>query len=542
MSSDLLSSLNKSGSGLNLRELAQTLATSETAPRILRETRAQETDNLRLSGLAQVRAQFDALGASLVQAASNPVLTVQTNTPAVMPKVTDRALLTTGSVFLDVTALAKPQVLEFANFTSPNDVFGGGSLRVEFGTWTGDGFDLNLESTTHTLTVAPGTTLKDLAQTLNRLPGITAQILDKGDGTVSLGVLSETGAQNALRFSALDAGGTGLSLAMLDTQTDNAARQVQAAQDARFTVNGIAVTRPSNAVKDILPGVEVQLLAPTTATLEVERSQSAAQQNVESLVNSLNDTLKLLRDLTSTGAANGTAGELAGDRSLQSVEAALRRLISEPVKGFSERPISLADLGIATERNGSLRFDRPAFDRTFAARAPDFDALFDNKLRALSGESEVSGTPPLTMKAGEYAFKVDAAGDATLDGFRMSSFALPDGRVRHTALDGPARGMALTTPADLTSDTIRFGRSFAESLAVLLDDAVTGSGAVQRREMEIDRQNTQRSERIALLESRTAIAEKRYLTRFAAMEQAISQMNSTSSYLKNLVEIWSNQK
>jgi flagellar hook-associated protein 2 len=542
MSSDLLSSLNKSGSGLNLRELAQTLATSETAPRILRETRAQETDNLRLSGLAQVRAQFDALGASLVQAASNPVLTVQTNTPAVMPKVTDRALLTTGSVFLDVTALAKPQVLEFANFTSPNDVFGGGSLRVEFGTWTGDGFDLNLESTTHTLTVAPGTTLKDLAQTLNRLPGITAQILDKGDGSVSLGVLSETGAQNGLRFSALDAGGTGLSLAMLDTQTDNAARQVQSAQDARFTVNGIAVTRPSNTVKDILPGVEVQLLAPATATLEVDRSQSAAQQNVQSLVNSLNDTLKLLRDLTSTGVANGTAGELAGDRSLQSVEAALRRLISEPIKGFSDRPISLAELGIATERNGSLRFDMPAFDRTFAARAADFDALFDNKLRALSGQSEVSGTAPQTMKSGEYAFKVDAAGNATLDGFRMSSFTMPDGRVRHTALDGPARGMALTTPADLTSDTIRFGRSFAESLAVLLDDAVTGNGAVQRRETEIDRQNTQRSERIALLESRTAIAEKRYLTRFAAMEQAISQMNSTSSYLKNLVEIWSNQK
>jgi flagellar hook-associated protein 2 len=542
MTPDLLSSLNKSGSGLNLRELAQTLATSETAPRIIREQRAQETDNLRLSGLAQVRAQFDALGGALVQAASNPVLTVQTNTPAVLPKVTDRSALTTGSVFLDVTALAKPQVLEFANFTSPTDVFGGGSLTVEFGTWSDTDFAVNPDTASRTVNIAAGTTLTELAETLNRLPGITAQILDKGDGTVSLGVLTETGAQNAVRFTAQDTGGAGVSLAALDTVNDNAAKQVQASQDARFTVNGIAVTRPSNQVNDILPGVEVSLLAPTTATLGVERSQTAAQQNMQSLVNGLNDTLKLLRDLTRTGVGDGTAGELAGDRSLQSVEAALRRLISEPINGFSDRPISLADLGIATERSGSLRFDMPAFDRTFAARAADFDALFDNKLRALSGQSEVTGTTSLSMQSGDYAFKRDATGLATLDGFRMSSFAMPDGRVRHTAVDGPARGLAITTPADLTSDTIRFGRSFAESLAIMLDNAVSANGAVQRRETEIDRQNTQRSERITLLESRAAIAEKRYLSRFAAMEQAISQMNSTSSYLKNLVDIWSNQK
>ena len=542
MTPDLLSSLNKSGSGLNLRELAQTLASSETAPRLLREQRAQETDTLRLSGLARVRAQFDALGAALVQAAANPVLTVQTNTPAVMPKVSDRAALTTGSVFLDVTELAKPQVLEFANFSSPDDVFGGGVLTVELGTWSGADFAANPNAIQRTLTVEAGTTLTDLAERLNRLTGITAQILDKGDGTVSLGVLSETGAQNALRFSARDTGGAGLSLARLDTVTDNAARQVQASQDARLSVNGIAVTRPTNQIDDILPGVEVSLLAPAMATIGVERSQDAAQQNVQSLVSSLNDTLMLLRDLTSTGVGDGDAGELAGDRNLQSLEAALRRLISEPVKGFSDNPISLADLGIATERNGTLRLDMPAFDRTFAARAPDFDALFDNKLRALSGQTEVSGTPAATMAAGEYVFLRDADGQATLDGFRMSSFALPDGRIRHTALDGPARGLVLTTPADLSTDTLRFGRSFAESLAIMLDDAVSANGAVQRRESELDLQNTQRSERIALLESRTALAEKRYLTRFAAMEQAISQMNSTSSYLKNLVEIWANQK
>jgi len=117
MTPDLLSSLNKNGTGLQLRELAQTLATAETAPRIERLQRAQDADTLRLSGLGQVRAQLDQLGTRLVEAAGNPVLTVESSTAMLAPRVTDRAALTNGSMFVDVTNLAQPQVLEFSGFT-----------------------------------------------------------------------------------------------------------------------------------------------------------------------------------------------------------------------------------------------------------------------------------------------------------------------------------------------------------------------------------------------------------------------------------------
>ncbi|MCH8465883.1 MAG: flagellar filament capping protein FliD [Roseinatronobacter sp.] len=540
MTPDILSSLNKSGSGLNLRELSRTLASAETAPQITRLQRGQDADNLRLSGLAQVRAQLDALGGALVRAAGNPVLSVETDTPALVPRVTDRAALTSGSMLIDVANLARPQVLEFGGFTDRMQSLAAGEITLDFGTWDGDDFTANAARAPISLTIEAGTTLQALAETLNRMPGVTAQILDKGDGTFSLGLLSETGAQNALRLTALDSGGGGgASLTVLDTTGTNTARQVQAADDARIWVNGISLSRASNTLTDVLPGVEISLLAATSGTLKVDRSEAAARTNVQTLVDGLNETLSLLRNLTRSGASGDGAGELAGDRNLQALEAGLRRLISEPLRGFSERPISLADLGIATERNGSLRFDPPAFDRSFASRAGDFDALFANKLQALSGRATVAGTPAQTLAGGDYAFRVDAAGIATLDGFRMSSFTMADGQMRHTALDGPLRGVSVTGPADLNSDTIQFGRSFAESLAILLDRAVSSTGLVGRRETEIDRQNSQRSQRIEMLETRAALIEKRYLSRFAAMEQAVSQMNSTSSYLSNLVDMWS---
>lgn len=542
MKPDLLSTLNKSGSGLNLRDLAQTLAMAETAPQITRLKRAQGVDELRLSGLSQLRTQLDALGGSLVRAAGNPVLSVETSTSAFSPKVTDRAALIPGTVALDVTALARPQVLEFTGFSAPGQILAAGVLTLDFGTWNGTDFTPSPDRVSLDLTLSNSITLQGLAETLNRLPGVTAQILDKGDGTFSLGILSDTGAQNAIRMRAVDTGAEGVSLSTFDTQTNNDSRQIQAARDAQFSVNGIALTRPSNTLTDVLPGIEITLQSAVSGILKIERSAAAARDNVQSLVSGLNETLSLVRALTSSGASGEGAGSLSGDRNLLALDTALRRLISQPLSGYADRPISLADLGIATERNGTLRFDPPAFDRTFSQNAAHFDALFENKLRALSGRAEVTGTPAAGLRPGDFLFEKTEDGKATLDGFSMSAAQLPDGRSRYLVMNGPARGLSVTAPADVSSDTIRFGRSFAEQLAILLDGAVANAGLIGRREVEIDRQTTQRTERVEMLEARAAIVEKRYLSRFAAMEQAVSQMNSTSSYLKNLVDMWSSKR
>lgn len=542
MKPDLLSTLNKSGSGLNLRDLAQTLATAETAPQINRLQRAQNEDELRLSGLSALRAQLDALGANLVRAAGNPGLSVETSTPALSPKVTDRNAVIPGTVAIDVLALARPQVLEFTGFQSPLQALSTGVLTVDFGAWSDVGFTPSPDRPSLDLTLAGGTTLQGLAETLNRLPGVTAQILDKGDGTFSLGILGDTGTQNAIRLRAADGGTDGVSLMAFDTQTSNETHQLQAAQDAVVSVNGIALTRQGNVLTDVIPGVEIALQGTVSGVIKIDRSVDATRENVQLLISGLNETLALLRDLTTSDAGTGSKGSLAGDRNLLTLESALRRLISQPLSGYADRPVTMADLGIATERSGMLRFDPPAFDRTFAQNASHFDALFENKLRALSGRADISGTPASGLRPGDLRFERAADGTATLDGFSMSAAALPDGRSRYLVTSGPARGLSMTAPADLNSDTIRFGRSFAEQLAILLDDAVSRTGLIGRKETEIDRQNTQRSARVEMLEARAAIVEKRYLSRFAAMEQAVSQMNATSNYLKNLVDMWSSKR
>jgi flagellar hook-associated protein 2 len=328
-------------------------------------------------------------------------------------------------------------------------------------------------------------------------------------------------------------------LASLDTTTTNAARQVQAAGDARVLVDGIMISRPDNVIKNILPGLDVTLSTVMTGRLDIGRDREAASQNIQSLIAGLNETFGLMRALTQRGLGEGTGGDLAGDRMVERVERDLRQLIAAPLNGFSERGINLSDLGIATQRDGQLRFDPPAFDRNFTLREADFDALFTDMLRPLTEGLTVRGTPTPLMPAGRFSFSLDSQGAAMLDGTRLSSMALGDGRQMHIVPTGPLLGLSLTTEAGVTSGTISFGRSFAQSLAQIISDAGASNGTLGRREAEIDRNTQTSAAQIDALEARAAVLEKRYLTKFAAMEQVVTQMKSTGGYIQNIVDLWS---
>jgi flagellar hook-associated protein 2 len=134
---------------------------------------------------------------------ANPILSARSGNAGVAVTVTDQSKIATRDFTFGVDQLAKRQVLEFTGFNSADALVGAGTLQVEIGTWSTDingapVFGLNPETTVQTLTIPEGVTLSMLAETLNALPGMSAQVQNKGDGTFSLGVVSEEGAAQAL--------------------------------------------------------------------------------------------------------------------------------------------------------------------------------------------------------------------------------------------------------------------------------------------------------------------------------------------------------
>ncbi len=544
MNVDILSSLNTNGSGLNLRQLTSSLVAAEIEPLKARQTSRSETAQLSISALGQVRSQFGALNSAVATLRENPVLGARSGNAGVGVTITDPSKITNSTTSIEVGQLATRQVLEFGGYTSADALVGAGSLQIEVGVWFEDvngdpAFALNPDSTVNTLNIPEGVTLSMLAETLDALPGMAARVLDKGDGTFSLGIVSEPGAGSALRFTVAE---TVAGLAAFDTNTTNATRQIQAAQDAVLLVDGITVSRPTNVIDDLIPGATLDITAPagTATTVSFTRDIETARLNMQALVEQVNITRKLLTDLSARGAGDTTAGALAGDRLIEKLKADLTNLLAAPISGFGGSAKRLSDFGVATNRDGSLRLDGNRFEKAFAADPAAFDMVFADRLSASAAGVEVTGTLGASARGGSLAFvRNPTTGEATLNGESMLGLTLPDGRRQFLLFGGDYAGMTVTVPADLEATEVRYGKSFLTSLETMLDAALTrGANSLTEREDQLTSRVTEATDEITALDARATLLERRYLQRFTAMETAIAGLKSTGNYLENLVAQW----
>ena len=540
---DILSTLNKNGSGLNLSDLTTSLVAAEIQPRQKAEQKKLDAANLSISTLGQVRAQFQSLQTAVTNLQAAPILKASSGHSGVKVTITDPSKIANSSRSIGVVQTAQRQVLEFKGFTSADQTVGAGALKVEVGAWFTDAqnapaFALNPESTVNTLNIPEGATLSQLAETLDVLPGVAARVIDKGDGTFSLGIVSDAGAGQALRFTATE---TVTGLSAFDTTTTNASRQILAAQDAVLELDGITVTRPGNSIDDLIPGATLDITAPagTETTIDFSRDMETARTNLQYLVDQVNATLTKLSEVSARPVNGATAGALAGDRVVEKLKSDLRNMIAAPLSGFGEDAVFLSDLGVQSQRDGSLRLNAYDFEKAFDASPTKFDAAFSDRLSSATDGVEVSGIlVPSAPSAGLTLARDLTTGKAKLGDYNTIGFAGDAGRMRYTVLDGPYSGLMIDLPDTLAEAEVTIGRSFLSRLDGLLTDALQSGGRIAERETQIGTRVTDATAEMTRLDDRAAKLTTRYLSKFTQMETTISTLKSTGSYLTNLVAQW----
>jgi flagellar hook-associated protein 2 len=540
---DILSTLNKNGSGLNLSDLTSSLVAAEIGPRQKTEQKKIDTANLSISTLGQVRAQFQSLQGAVAALQASPILQAKSGNSGVKVTITDPSKIANSSRNLAVVQTAQRQVLEFKGFTSPDQSIGAGRLKVEIGAWYKDeagqaAFALNPDSTINTLNIPQGATLAQLAQSLNSVPGVSARVLDKGDGTFSLGVVSEVGAGQGLRFTASE---TAAGLAAFDTTTTNDIRQIQGAQDAVLELDGITVFRPSNTITDLIPGatLEITARAGTETTIDFSRDMETARANLTALVDQVNQTLTRLNEVAARSVDGSPAGALAGDRTIETLRTSLRNLIAAPINGFGDRPVFLSDLGVQSQRNGMLRLSSFDFERAFKADPARFDAAFSDRLSSPTAGVEVVGSLGRAAAGGTLTLSRDPVtnaaklGDANTIGFRLA-----EGLRRYTVTEGPYIGLRIDLPDGTNEAKVTHGKSFLSQLDAMMGAALDLGGSIAAKESLLSARVGEATTALAALDDRAAKLTSRYLQRFAQMETTISSLKSTGTYLTNLVAQW----
>ena len=463
-------------------------------------------------------------------------LTVRSDTAAVQVNVSNPDALDLKSAQIAVDKLATSQVLNFTGYASADAEVGAGTLTVALGSWSEDTPPVFTQGpdTANTITFAEGSSLTDVADALSLLEGVSARVIDSGDGTFSLGVTSETGAENALRFSA--GAGSDPRLAALDFSADPTAVQVQTAGNAELSLNGIPVTRSSNTVSDLLPGVDLTLTATTTAAaITTSPDTEGSLEVMQGFVDMINATRSLFGELTARGfGSTSTAGDLAGDTLTESVMFGMETVLA---RGFGSTNTHLADIGVMTERDGRFSLDATKFTAALTANPMLLDPLIRDDLSATG--AQVTGTPVSTPDAGTFKLTRDpATGAASLEGVALIGREQDDGSWLYSVNSGPLRGVELTVAADTDRAEITFGPSMLSSLQSYLTDTVENGTSLAQREDSLRDTITEETTALDALDTRSEDLRTRYLSRFTEMERIITQLNSTGDYLTNLIDGW----
>lgn len=209
----------------------------------------------------------------------------------------------------------------------------------------------SFNGTDHTITLGSGeNTLTGLRNKINALgTGVTASILTTGTGATPyyLSITSNT---------------TGEKPIALVDDPDGAATSLLASADAganaNFKVNGVAVSKSSNLVNDVVGGVTFSILGTTTGSESVTLSLATNRSTLSSKLQSFASAYNALLAETD-GQIGEAAGLLTGDFLVREAKDALRAVSGYQGTGTIK---SLAQLGLSFGSDGKASVDTTTLD------------------------------------------------------------------------------------------------------------------------------------------------------------------------------------
>jgi len=370
---------------------------------------------------------------------------------------------------------------------------------------------------------------------------LTANVIKTGTNTYSLMVKSALGENKQIKIEARNASNAAISQLNFESPVStDTAKQVVAGVDAAFTLDGITITRPTNNVSDLIPGVSLGLKKTSATNVEIGAAydEKQALEILTSFVTEINSLRTSMTNMTDMGSEGGEGGPLRGDTLVRSYINRLKSITTTPISNYKDEPIFLSNFGVMTELDGSLSIDTIKFADYFKNYPSDFAALTQNRVTSGSGLVKATGTGSL-YKPGTYDLSLSSTDNRTtfsganLDGAAM---VLENGIFKGDSTNTLGINIVPSTGAPDTK--IYIGSSLLQSLRDFSKTVLTPGNAIDSKIGTYTDEITDYEEELLKLEAAMETTRARYTQQFAAMETAVSSFKKTGEYLTNFMESW----
>ncbi|WP_095110700.1 flagellar filament capping protein FliD [Pseudomonas sp. Irchel 3E20] len=361
------STISGPGSGYDTQGIVKALVGAEKAPKQAQITKQQTAATVQLSAVGTVKGALEAYRTAITKlnnvSAFNGLAATSSEDKNVKVTLGDGA--SSGKYVVVVSELATSSKATTKTFT-------GGASGVANTSEENQTLTITQSGKSYDVLIPGGATLTQVRESINTqlsAQGISANVLSDANGSRLV-----IGSSN---------GGVGTDI----TLSGNAELAVgydkgPAAQNAKYTIDGIAMESTSNKITSAISGVTLELVAKDKdkpITINVESNTGTLKASVQSFVTAYNALMTSINTQTKVNAtgdtATTTAGALTGDASMRQLVASLR---SELVNSSGSSAMSgLSQMGITTDqKTGLLTLDDKQWDKAVVKGAGDIAKLF----------------------------------------------------------------------------------------------------------------------------------------------------------------------
>lgn len=438
------------GSGVLTQDTIDKLKKAEQKARIDPYTKKIEENTTKQKDLTEIKtklstfqAAVSSLGDSTAFAKRKVVASITDNPPASLTATSGVAL---QSMNINVTQLAQKDVYQSQGLANDGGYINAsleGSANLTF-------FSNGKE---YSVAIDKNTTYSDLVDKINTATGgeIVAKMVNTGEkGTPYRLTLTskETGEDSAISFypGAKDSDGKykvdenakkafesfGWKLdedALKDKDFDPAKSKkgvgikdneddplhIQKAQDAKFTMDGIKMTRSSNTITDLGVGITLTLNKTGEINFDIQQDSESVTKAMQDMVDAYNDLVLNLNAATDYNSETGTKGTLQGATEVNSIRSSIISKLFESQsvdgtvkdangnKASAKVMLSLQDYGLSMTESGTLNFNSSAFESKMKENPDLTESFFSGvtQYKDINYTGDLIKTDSLDKYAGE---------------------------------------------------------------------------------------------------------------------------------------------
>ncbi|MHB8841656.1 MAG: flagellar filament capping protein FliD [Candidatus Aquicultor sp.] len=368
-------------SGINTDDVVTKLMQVERQP--LTALQKKEADyGAKISSLGNLLSSLTTFKSSITALKDSSLIGMKATSgdTAVFTMTTDTSA-SAASHSIKVINIAAAQSIYSTTFANTTDLVADLSVnatqKLQIQVGSGATFTITVDSTNNTLT--------GIKDAINKAKtDVTASIVNDGTGNRLVLASSKTGVVNKIAVkidedndgtyeeNPDDLDMTGLSTLAFNPTYDGATGLVNGGtanlsqslipKDASLEVDGLAVTKSSNTISDVIAGVTITLKKDSggnNINLDVTKDNDSLKAKINALVSAYNALMKTVNDIQGNSVQKGV---LTGDSTVRTLASAVKGVTTNTYNNSS-----LTLLGVTHDKSGVLTFDPATFDKALAA-------------------------------------------------------------------------------------------------------------------------------------------------------------------------------